>query len=179
VFVAQVSEAIAALATTNEFYGTPANSYRECLTRATWFKNYVESRDGYKILNRAGQPFSRESEVQVFFGLVWYGTDFDVNREVNNGRGPVDYKISKGSADKALIEFKLGSNTQLERNLKKRVASYEAANETRSSVKIIICYTEKDQIRVRKILKKLGLDNEESIIVIDARSDNKPAASRA
>ena len=29
------------------------------------------------------------------YRLVWYATDFDVNREVNNGRGPVDFKIQK------------------------------------------------------------------------------------
>ncbi len=27
------------------------------------------------------------------YRLVWYGTKLDVNSEVNNGRGPVDYKI--------------------------------------------------------------------------------------
>jgi hypothetical protein len=179
VFVDQVQRAILALASTNEFYGKPRDSYSECLARAKWFKAYIENRDGYKVLNRAGQPFSRESEVQVFFGLIWYGTEYDVNREVNNGRGPVDYKVSKGAGDKSLIEFKLGSNTQLERNLINQVAIYEAANETRSSVKVIICYTEKDQVRVRQILKRLKLEKEEAIIVIDARSDNKPSASRA
>jgi hypothetical protein len=178
IFVQQIQMAITALARTNEFYGTPATSYNECLTRAKWFKKYVEDRDGYKVINRGGEPFSRESEVQVFFGLVWYGTDFDVNREPNNGRGPVDFKVSKGAIDKSLIEFKLGSNAQLERNLEKQVAVYEAANETQSSVKVIICYTEKDQERVRRILRKLKLEKE-SIIVIDARSDNKISASRA
>lgn len=179
VFVRQLQAAIMALAQTKEFYGKPRDSYQECLARARWFKKYVENQDGYKVINRAGQPFSRESEVQVFFGVVWYGTEYDVNREVNNGRGPVDYKISKGAIDKSLIEFKLGSNTQLERNLNNQVAIYEAANDTRSSVKVIICYTEKDHTRVQRILKKLKLEQEESIIVIDARSDNKPSASRA
>jgi hypothetical protein len=179
VFVAQVQQAIADIASTNEFYGKPKNSYSECLARARWFKNYVENRDGYKVINRRGQPFSREAEVQVFFGLVWYRSEYDVNREVNNGRGPVDYKVSKGAIDKSLIEFKLGSNRQLEHNLEKQVAIYEAANETRSSVKIIVYYTREDEIRVQRILKKLNLENEESIVVIDARSDNKPSASRA
>src|SRR3712207_6984239 len=51
-----------------------------------------------------------------------YATPLDVNREVNNGRGPVDFKVSMGSADKTLVEFKLASNSQLQRNLANQVA---------------------------------------------------------
>ncbi len=129
VLVDQVKRAIGALETHGEFYEQAAGTYVECLKRAKWFKGYIENQDGYKLINRAGQPFSRESEVQLFFGLIWYGTEFDVNREVNNGRGPVDFEVSDGSVDKTLIEFKLGSNTGLKRNLEKQVAIYEAANE--------------------------------------------------
>lgn len=179
VLVEQVRKAVSALEQQGEFYDKPRGSYAECLARAKWFKGYVENQDGYRLINRAGQPFSRESEVQIFFGLVWYRTDFDVNREVNNGRGPVDFKVSAGSVDKSLIEFKLGSNRSLKRNLQNQVAIYEAANRTRSSVKVIVYYTEQDEARVKSILKDLGLDGEESIVLIDARADNKPSGSKA
>jgi hypothetical protein len=91
----------------------------------------------------------------------------------------VDFKISIGAADKALIEFKLASNTQLKRNLEKQVEIYEAANQTNRSIKVIVCYTERDQTKVTGILKELGLADRENIVVIDARSDNKPSASKA
>ncbi len=78
-----------------------------------------------------------------------------------------------------MIEFKLGSNKQLKRNLEKQVAIYEAANGTRSSVKAIVCYTANQIRRVAKILKELNLQSEESVVVIDARNDNKPSASKA
>ena len=110
---------------------------------------------------------------------MWCKTDLDINREVNNGRGPVDFKVSYGSGDKSLIEFKLASHARLKRNLEKQVAIYEAANRTRRSVKVIICYTQADQQRVRKILQELQLETEPSVVVIDARSDNKPSASKA
>jgi hypothetical protein len=177
--VAQVKEAISALEQYGGFYDKPNGSYAEALARAKWFKGYIENQDGYKLINRGGQPFSRESEVQLFFGLIWYRTDFDVNREVNNGRGPVDYKISFGSTDKSLVEFKLGSNKSLERNLENQVPIYQAANRTGSAVKVIVSYTTKDVERVDRILKKLKLDKEKSIVLIDARSDNKPSASKA
>lgn len=156
-------------------------SYDEALRHALWFKQYVENQDGYRLLNREGleKPFSRESDVQLFFGMSFFATEFDINREPNNGRGPVDYKVSKGAVDKTLIEFKLASNSQLKRNLARQVAIYEKANETHTSVKVIICYSELEQEKVRGILTELGLSEEESVVVIDARADNKPSASKA
>jgi hypothetical protein len=102
-----------------------------------------------------------------------------VNREVNNGRGPVDFKVSKGSVDKSLIEVKLASNTRLKQNLENQVEVYEKANGIRKSVKVIICYTAEDRSRLERALKELALTGEESIVVIDARADNKPSGSRA
>ena len=140
---------------------------------------YIEDNDGNQLFNCAGKPFSNEKELQLAFGLVWLGTEFDVNREVNNGRGPVDFKVSFGPGDKSLIEFKLASNSQLKRNLENQIALYEAANRTRTSVKVIVIYTAADQAKVDRILRELKLENEESIVLIDARSDNKASASKA
>jgi len=156
-------------------------SYDEALKHVYGFKHYVEDQDGYRLLNRDGRdkPFSRESDVQLFFGLIFFGTEFDINREPNNGRGPVDFKVSKGAVDKTLIEFKLASNSQLKRNLANQVEIYEQANGTRTSVKVILCYSAGEQDRVQGILAELGLLGEESVVVIDARADNKPSASKA
>ncbi len=149
------------------------------MARARYFKAYIEDNDGYRLFNRAGRPFSNEKELQLAFGLVWCGTDFDVNREVNNGRGPVDFKVSFGAGDKSLIEFKLASNSALKRNLEKQVEIYEAANRTWTSVKVIVIYTATEQEKVNRLLRELGLEQAEPIVLIDARSDNKPSASKA
>ena len=179
VFVKQLQRLLSDLVVRTDFYSRPSTSYQEALDRVLYFKQYVENQDGYRLINRAGEPFSRETDVQLYFGLVWYKSEFDVNREVNNGRGPVDFKISRGSMDKSLIEFKLASNSKLKRNLQKQVAIYEAANATRKSVKVIICYTADDQRKIERTLEELNLGSEESIVVIDARSDNKPSGSMA
>lgn len=177
--VDQIRQALADLQANTDFYEKPWTSYSECLERARYFKSYIENNDGYRLLNRAGKPFSSEKEVQLAFGLVWCGSEFDINREVNNGRGPVDFKASYGAGDKSLIEFKLASNTQLKRNLEKQITVYQAANRTRTAVKVIVYYTARDEARVRAILRELELENEESIVLIDARNDNKPSASKA
>lgn len=156
-------------------------SYQEALQRVLGFKQYVENNDGYKLINKVGggKPFSREADVQLFFGLIFFGTEFDINREPNNGRGPVDFKVSRGAFDKTLIEFKLGSNSQLKRNLQNQVGIYENANATRSSIKVIVVYTQQEEAKVAKILSDLKIAGEESVVVIDARADNKPSASKA
>jgi hypothetical protein len=179
IFVEQLKCVVDDLTAKTDFYARGWSSYSEALSRVKGFKQYVENQDGWKLINRGGKPFAQEKEVQLYFGLIWFGSAFDINREPNNGRGPVDYKVSIGAADKSLIEFKLASNSQLKRNLQKQVEIYEKANQTASSVKVIICYTAADQTKVAAILKDLKLTQQENIVVIDARSDNKPSASKA
>lgn len=179
-FVQQLKALLADLEDRTEFYDKPTGSYVEALDRAHYFKHYVEKQDGYKLINKGdGKPFSNEKDVQLYFGLAWYKTEFDLNREPNNGGGPVDFKVSKGAFDKSLIEFKLASNSRLKRNLQKQLPIYEDANQTRTSVKVIICYTARDQAKVARILRELKIENESSILIIDARSDNKPTGSKA
>jgi hypothetical protein len=179
VFIEGLDSVVTDLQDKVRFYDKFPDSYTECLERVNSFKRYVEHQDGYKLINRNGRGFSQESEVQLFFGLIWHGTAFDVNREVNNGRGPVDYKVSYGSTDKTLIEFKLASNSHLKRNLENQVEIYEEANDTPNSIKVIISYTARHEEKVRRTLSELGLSEKENIVLIDARSDNKPSASTA
>src|SRR3546814_20033009 len=71
------------------------------------------------------------AHLQLLYRLTWFASPLDVNREVNNGRGPVDYKVSMGNADKTLVEFKLARNTKLKANLKSQVQIYERSEERR------------------------------------------------
>lgn len=179
IFDTFLREAVRELSAKSKFYETGWTSYDEARDRVLIFKHYVEAQDGYRLINRRGTGFARESEVQIFFGLIWGLSDFDVNREPNNGRGPVDFKVSYGSGDKSLIEFKLASNRKLEQNLRNQVEIYEAANRTNKSLKVIVFYSESEKNRVLSILRRLELDKDPSVVLIDARSDNKPSASVA
>lgn len=177
----RVQAAARDLTAKTDFFAKPWTSFDEAMAAVRTFKRYVEHQDGWRVVNRGEcRPFASESEVQSFFGLLLQPSRFDVNREPNNGRGPVDFKISMG-LDKALIEFKLAKSSSLERNLDKQIAVYEAANKTKSSVAVVICYTAADQAKVERVVKKLGLDKPDArpLVVIDARSDNKPSASKA
>jgi hypothetical protein len=126
-----------------------------------------------------GTPIQRESDVQILYRLTWFGTSLDVTREANDGRGPADFKISRGAKDKSLVEMKLAGNTQLERNLKNQSKVYEKASDAKRSVKIIIYFSVAERRRAEAILKRLELERDEAIVLIDARADNKPSGSKA
>ena len=108
VFYDQLRDLLTQLLDQEDFYRGPVSSYSEALTKARAFKHYVESKDGYRLINSGSGSFGSEADVQLFFGLAFVGSTFDVNREPNNGRGPVDFAVSKGAYNKSLIEFKLG-----------------------------------------------------------------------
>lgn len=180
VLVTQVQSAASDIAAKTTLYGAPWSSYDEAREAVAVFKHYVEHQDGYKLINRGdGKPFASEKEVQTFFGLLLAHSRFDVNREPNNGRGPVDFKVSAGAYDKALIEFKLAKSSSLKRNLQNQVEIYKTANKTPNAMKVLIAYTEAEMKKVDRVLDELDLAGDLSVVVIDASSENKPSASVA
>ena len=102
------------------------------------------------------------------FRFVWYDTRLSVDREVNNGRGPVDYKVSMGNDDQTLVEFKLASSTKLKQNLENQVEIYKKANQTEAALTAIVYFEKKEYKSVIKILKNLELEGNENIVLIDA-----------
>jgi hypothetical protein len=176
-FIKQVGE-LATLLQQNGFYRLPKDSYEEAMERVVFLKRNIEDNDGYRFFYVDGQPIERESDLKLIYRLTWFASSFEVDSEVNNGRGPVDYKISKGSADKSLVEFKLATNTQLEQNLAKQVEVYKKANATQKAIKVIIFFTLQQHRKVLAILKRLEIDTDTSVVLIDARNDNKVSASK-
>lgn len=169
VFIHQIARFVELLSEQTDFYTTPAeSSYEEALGRIHFLKQVIENNDGYRLFYIDGKPIKREDDLQIIYRLTWYASDFDVNREPNNGRGPVDYSISKGSKDKTLIEFKLASNSKLKQNLAKQVEIYEKANSTQKSIKAVLYFDNSEFKKVNKILKELKTENSPNIILIDA-----------
>lgn len=160
------------------FY-TLGDSYSESMRRVLFLKDVIENKDGYRLFYLKGKPVKREEDLQIMYRLTWFAAIHDVNREVNNGRGPVDFKVSLSSADKTLIEFKLASNSKLKRNLEKQVGVYEAANNTKKSITVILHFNDTELQKVLRYRQELGLNSAENIILIDASQDNKPSASVA
>ncbi len=160
-----------------EFFDVKPNSYQEALKRAQYLKDVIENNDGYRVFYHNGKPIAKEDTVQRIFRLTWYASPFDVNSEVNNGRGPADYKVSFGSGDSTIVEFKLGSSSSLKANLKNQTEIYKKASKSIRDIKVILCYKQDDIHRTRRILKALtGDENPENVIIIDGTK--KTSASK-
>lgn len=179
VFIRQVSALIESLREDSKFYSTADNTYEEAYKRVLFLKQVIENNDGYRIFYVKGQPHKRESDLQLMFRLTWYASKDDVNTEVNNGRGPVDYKISRGSNDSTLVEFKLASNSKLKQNLAKQVEIYKSANQTKKSIKVILYFSAVELANVKRVMNELELTEGKELVLIDAQATNKPSASNA
>lgn len=178
-FEAQVRELQLGLAEHSSFYATGDDTYEESRKRLAYLKDVIENKGGHRIFYHDGVAIQRESDLQIIFRFVWFGSPSDVGTEANDGRGPVDYKIARGAKDKTLIEMKLAKNTGLERNLLKQLPIYQAASDAKHGIKVIIYFTAEEKARVEGILEKLGLLGHQDIVLIDARRDNKPSGSKA
>lgn len=178
-YVTQARLLIEKLSTDTNFYEQVGNTHEEARKRVMFLKDVIENKGGHRLFYANGKPIRRESDLQLLFRLTWRTTTADVSREVNDGRGPVDFKISRSRFDKSLVEFKLASNSNLRKNLAKQVDTYKAASDSKNALKVIIFFIDKEQGRVNKILRELGLENSRDVILIDGRDDNKPSGSKA
>jgi hypothetical protein len=161
------------------FYGIPGDTEQESRQKIEFFKDVIENKGGHRIFYVGGVPIRKEEDVHILFRLTWHWTPSDVSREVNDGRGPADFKIARGAFDKTLVEFKLASNSQLKRNLQKQLDIYKRASDATAGFKVIIFFSKEEQNRVKEILKELGMDKDDHVILVDARRDNKPSGSKA
>lgn len=180
IFIYQVRSLVSQFLDPGGFYRLPYNTHEEAYQRLMFLKDVIENKGGHKLFYINGVPLKREADLQILYRLTWYATPSDVTREANDGRGPADFKISRAAVDKTIVEFKLAKNTQLERNLEKQCRVYEAASDTtHPSIKAILYFDDAEYRKVQRILKRLKLENNPNIVLIDACDFNKPSGSKA
>lgn len=178
-YVHQFGQLIRLLREHTQFYALLGFTSQEAFQRVLFLKDVIENKGGHRLFYRRGKPIRSEEDLQILYRLTWFASPSDVSREVNDGRGPADFKISRGSKDKTLVEMKLASNSQLKRNLKKQAEIYQKASDASTAYKVILFFTASEEKRVMRILKQLKLTSDSHIVLIDARSDNKPSGSKA
>lgn len=148
ILINNTKELIDYLTENTKFYEeNKKTAYEEAWDRVQYLKDSIENNDCYKLFYNGDEAIAKEKDLQLMFRLVCYGSPSDINSEVNNGRGPVDYKISKG------------------------------AYKTEYGIKVIIYFTEDEYKRVIGILEELELIEDKNVVLIDARKDNKISAS--
>ena len=170
---------VSALEQLTKFYQISGNTYDEALARAQFLKDVIENKGGHRFFYVNGEPLQREEDLQIAYRLTWYATPSDISREVNDGRGPADFKASRGASDKTIIEFKLAKNSNLKNNLDHQAAIYQRASDAKRSITVILYFHNSELLRTRRILRELKLEGADNIVLIDARKDNKPSGSKA
>ena len=96
--------------------------------------------------------------------------NLDFSCEVNNGHGPVDFKISRGN-DKTVIELKLSSNAQYMHGYTHQIRQYAKSENTDNMIYVLVDIGYPG--RVKKLEEKVeeeGYGNEivPEVYVIDA-----------
>ena len=151
----------------SEFFNIKPTTYEAALQRALYLKDVIENNDGYRIFYKKGKAIASEDTIQRIFRLTWFATPYAVDSEVNNGRGPADYKISYGERDSTIVEFKLAASSSLKKNLLNQTEIYKKASRTINDIKVILCYSKSEIAKVNRILKGIKQDGAENIIIID------------
>lgn len=164
----------------NYTYKEHETAREEAKSRLIFFKHIIEECDGYKNLYVKDTPVAKENDLQRMFRFVWYGTNYKVDAEANNGRGQADFIVSYGSHNQNIIEFKLASNSSLD-HIFTQVQIYEAANCADGSLIAIFYFSEAEYIKAYNMVKNAGYEHyiNNSIFLFDCRNDNKPSASIA
>ncbi|MBE9102988.1 hypothetical protein [Vacuolonema iberomarrocanum] len=159
------------------------------------FKSHVEEESGYKLLwndplpskdgnSSSTEPYPRkESAVQLLFlGIVNHycrANDIDPSREVETGKGPVDFKFSTGYRNRALIEIKLASSSKLRQGFERQLPAYLKAHNVDHGYYIVVFHKESEKKKIDKILNEVKSEKgilQGKVVVIDA-TRNKPSAS--
>lgn len=151
------------------------------------FKHFIEMNSGYELLWNNDNTHKYESASQsLFLGIVknyCEANDIDISKEVNIGKGPVDFKFSKGYKIRLLTELKLAINSKFYNGLRTQLPEYLKAEKINAGIFLIIVFFENELKKVEKIkeiINEVEKSNNVSLKVemIDARADNKISASK-
>lgn len=105
------------------------------------FKSLVEDNGLSKLLYDNGVPKHESAAQLLFYGIAdayCNANNIDLTKEGNNGRGPVDFKLSRGTNDKVVVETKLTSNSQLRHGIEVQLPIYMAQEKTKKAIYLII-----------------------------------------
>lgn len=150
------------------------------------FKLFVEDQAGYKLLwdDNKNRGKKEEASQLLFHGIVRAYcklNNIDITREANIGRGPVDFKFSKGYEDRVLLEVKLARNSSFWDGLEKQLPQYLKSEEISKGIFMVIVYKDEEYKKISEINAVLSsispqLGYEIDVVIIDA-INNKTSAS--
>lgn len=146
------------------------------------FRHFVEECGGWKLLWNDDKTEKPEEAAQLLFrGIGEHhcrANGIVLDREVNFGRGPVDFKFSNGMQFRALLEVKKVHNGKFWNGLENQLPSYLCSDRCRDGWFVAIVYRDSPTClkRVNSLplrvaeLNRATADYEFRHAVVDARS---------
>lgn len=141
------------------------------------YKVLIEDNGLFKILYNSKNGLHHEKYPQLlFYGIAdsyCKANDLDLSAEPNAGRGPVDFKLSKGYNAKVNVEVKYSSNPNLLKGYTKQLPIYDKAEKSSYSIYLVIRTKEstaniENLMELRQKTLKEG-KRAPDIVVIDGR----------
>ena len=152
------------------------------------FRHFIEDLGGWRLLwdDAKSKGKSEDAAQLLFLGVVrpyFIQRGVNIDREVEMGRGPVDFKLSNGVAARCLIEIKKLENGKFWNGIERQLPTYMKSDQCSAAWFVVLQYSETKAMLRRKrelpaFVAKVSGDNECDIrqIVVDAQP--KTSASK-
>lgn len=142
------------------------------------FKNLVENSGCRLLWDERGNPRDEES-CQILFDIYakkyCQNVGIDLTREVETGRGPVDFRFSSNSHFTAHVEFKKENNSKLSHGLTKQLPTYMSSEDVKIGFFVIFDFGTREISKLKDDLeaKRIEMERDKGIILrvvyIDAK----------
>jgi hypothetical protein len=147
------------------------NSFLESINKLEDFSHWVKT-TSLAFIHQGGKTVG-EKYFQISFDLLWKYSSFNKAREVNNGRGAIDFLISNGAQDVTGIEFKLAKN--IGAKTKRQVDVYEEDNRTHC-ILAVVYFNDAEFQKIERFVEKHKM-NPWKVFAIDARKHEGSASN--
>ena len=140
------------------------------------FKHLVEEKGLNELLFDAeGRPKIEKASQLLFFGIAdayCVSNNIDISREPETGRGPADFKLSRGYHERVIVEAKLSSNGKYLDGLTVQLPTYLNAEKAKHGVLLLIKVGEhkKKLNRIKRVHSKLKKSGQPvpDLFIVDA-----------
>ena len=150
------------------------------------FRHFIEQERGWQLLwNDDGTSRPEAAAQLLFLGIVKHycrANNIDFSREVETGRGPIDFKFTSGYQDRVLLEVKLAGNGRFWHGLKRQLPTYLTASQIKDGYYLVVICRE-DEVQKLSDLQQIVRDTAEAsntnlpFLTVDAMP-GKVSASR-
>lgn len=158
------------------------SSYESTMEILNQFKHWIENQKGYETLTDIDTRNEEKIVQRTIHGTAIYYcqvNNLDISPESNTGRGPVDFKISRG-LDKTVVEIKLTSNQETVHGFEVQIEEYAKSEGSDNKIFLLID-NGRSSSRINKVMESYDRrleagENPATVIIIDAKP--KESASK-